>query len=90
MNAGSTTWHHGSVRFGIQLLAASGSMIDKDYARQELPFTVAPGDSGIVSATIASPATPGHYTLKLDLVREGVSWFELTGSTPAVLPLQIE
>jgi hypothetical protein len=31
-----------------------------------------------------APSTYGAYVLKIDLVSEGVSWFEPHGSTPAV------
>ncbi len=89
-NTGTTTWEHELVRIGIQLLACDGSVINKDYARRSLPSTLRPGDSSTVTAEVATPSTPGQYQLKIDLVREGVSWFELTGSTPITLRLETE
>ena len=38
---------------------------------------------------IPSPAQPGHYTLKFDLVSEGVDWFENCGSPTTMKSLWV-
>src|SRR5207244_12566920 len=68
------------VRLGAQLCDAAGSMIDRDYARAWLPETLAPGARARVTMDMTAPATPGRYTLKFDLVSEGIDWFERCGS----------
>ena len=43
--------------------------------RSLLPADVPVGSTVLVPATIPTPSTPGAYVLRLDLVREGLSWF---------------
>ncbi len=40
-----------------------------------LPKDVAPGETVTFNARIALPPEPGNYTLKIDLVHEGKTWF---------------
>ncbi|MBA2558134.1 MAG: radical SAM protein [Chloroflexi bacterium] len=68
------------VRLGAQLCAADGSVIDRDFERAWLPSAVEPGAQARVPITITAPAAPGRYTLKFDLVSEGIDWFEACGS----------
>jgi hypothetical protein len=68
------------VRLGAQLCGADGSMVNRDYERAWLPSALAPGDRADVPITIMAPAQPGRYTLKFDLVSEGIDWFESCGS----------
>jgi hypothetical protein len=68
------------VRLGAQLCEADGRLIDRDYARAWLPATLQPGARASVPIDIKAPATPGRYTLKFDLVSEGIDWFEACGS----------
>lgn len=86
-NTGGATWRPtsrsgiGHVTLGIQLLDESGRVIGRDHHRVTLPRSVAPGETTIVDVECPMPATPGHYGVKCDLVVEGVTWFETTGST---------
>jgi hypothetical protein len=88
VNAGSTRWETAPasalVRLGVQLLAADGKLIDRDHSRHALPGPVGPGERCEVTLEIPAPATAGAYQFKFDLVREGVTWFELAGSQPIV------
>jgi hypothetical protein len=68
------------VRVGAQLCDASGTVINRDYARAWLPGNLDPGGVADVEMTITPPATPGRYALKFDLVSEGIDWFESCGS----------
>jgi hypothetical protein len=68
------------VRLGAQLCDAAGTLINRDFARAWLPQTLGPGDALDVPIEIPAPSEPGHYTLKFDLVNEGVDWFERCGS----------
>jgi hypothetical protein len=68
------------VRLGAQLLAEDGTLLDRDFARAWLPHTLEPGAEADVPIEIVSPAVPGRYSLKFDLVSEGVDWFETSGS----------
>ena len=57
--------------------------------RIDLPTDVAPGE--LVTATADLPAQPqaGKYTVQLDMVEEGVTWFETQGDIPAQLTLLV-
>ena len=68
------------VRLGAQLCDATGTLINRDFARAWLPQTLGPGETLDVPIEIPAPEQPGRYTLKFDLVNEGVDWFERCGS----------
>ena len=68
------------VRLGAQLCTSDGSVINRDYERAWLPHDVAPGAAVDVPITVTAPSEPGRYTLKFDLVCEGIDWFESHGS----------
>lgn len=94
-NTGNVMWRArsadgvGQVRAGIQLLDAQSRMLDRDFARAELPSDLAPGESARVTVTFRAPATAGDYQLKFDLVAEGLTWFEPGGSAVAITPLRV-
>ena len=68
------------VRLGAQLCDASGAVIDRDYERAWLPHHLEPGGTADITMTITPPQAAGRYTLKFDLVSEGIDWFEACGS----------
>jgi hypothetical protein len=35
------------------------------------------------------PSAPGAYQFKIDLVAEGVTWFEAAGSTASVVSVEV-
>jgi ubiquinone/menaquinone biosynthesis C-methylase UbiE len=86
-NVGTVRWEAGAVdqvRVGVQLLTPEGVVLNRDHSRHQLPGSVAPGETVTFDVTVPAPADPGRYAFKIDLVREGVSWFELAGSKPVV------
>jgi hypothetical protein len=92
-NAGTTPWRSkpdrhagetGRVRVGLQLLDAESKVVDKDFARLELPHDVAPGAACRVSGAFTAPSAAGRFGLKIDLVAEGVTWFEPAGTTAVI------
>ena len=94
-NRGRTTWPatsdsgSGHVRLGIQLLDADGRVTARDFARADLTADVPPGGSHVLRATFAAPDTPATYHLKFDMVAEGVTWFEPTGSVVEIRTLTV-
>ena len=78
------------VRLGAQLCDEQGALIERDFARAWLPRTLEPGGRIDVPIEIVAPATPGRYTLKFDLVSEGIDWFEACGSPTTMKPLIVE
>ena len=83
-NAGTTTWNIAQdreVRLGAQLFDSNAVMIQRDYGRFDIP-AVRPGGRVEVSLNIPAPSAAGDYSIRFDLVREGVHWFENHGSQP--------
>lgn len=74
------------VRVGAQLARRDGSLLDRDFARASLPRTLETGERADVPIEMMAPP-PGEYLLRLDLVSEGIDWFEDCGSEPLVRPL---
>ena len=68
------------VRVGAQLCERDGSLVNRDYERAWLPETLSPSASVNVAMTLTTPQQKGRYTLKFDLVSEGIDWFEACGS----------
>jgi MoaA/NifB/PqqE/SkfB family radical SAM enzyme len=68
------------VRVGAQLCSADGALINLNFARADLPGHLAAGEAADVTVMLPAIEMPGRYTLKFDLVNEGVDWFERCGS----------
>ena len=68
------------VRLGAQLCNQDRVVIDRDFERAWLPATLGPGANADVPLRITAPCEAGRYTLKFDLVCEGIDWFEACGS----------
>ena len=85
-NTGDTLWlrgtGHGHVQLGVQLFSADRALLDKDFARVGLLSDVAADQSVEIAIVITLPDATTPYILKLDLVDEGVCWFEDVGSRP--------
>src|SRR5438552_2486956 len=70
------------VELSYHLRDAAGNAIVWDGPRTPLTADVAPGASATFSLSYVAPSKEGTYTLVIDLVREGVSWFQFLGSQP--------
>jgi hypothetical protein len=77
------------VRLGAQLCREDGALIDLDFARARLPGPIGPGQAADIAIELPPIPTPGKYTLKFDLVSEGVEWFEKCGSPTTRTPLTV-
>ena len=94
-NAGSVPWRSTvgtdapQVRVGVQLLDRERRMISRDFARAAFDADVAPGEVRTVRVVFTAPDA-GEYSLKFDLVAEGVTWFEPTGSAVEIRPLSVD
>src|SRR5439155_261936 len=84
-NSGNIPWNAtgaNPIELSYHLLDASGNAIVWDGPRTPLSADVAPGASATFSLSYVAPSKEGTYTLVIDLVREGVSWFQFLGSQP--------
>lgn len=80
-NVGGLTWLAGGSKpfhLGYHWYDSNGNQYvqtPEDDKRSVLPFNVAPDQKVTVNALLTSPRSPGNYTLKWDMVQEGVTWF---------------
>ena len=91
-NTGTATWPAAGatpVHLSYHWLGPNGLVVVWDGARGVLPVDVAPGQSAVVAIPIVSPLTVGPYTLRLDLVQEGVTWFSAQGVTPRDVAINV-
>jgi SAM-dependent methyltransferase len=93
-NTGSARWLNtntydiGIVKLGAQLCEATGRLIDLNFARHSLGHDVLPGET--VELTMSIPFNEsGTFQLAVDLVSEGVSWFETLGSQPVYVTVTV-
>ncbi len=92
-NAGNVTWPSGGaspVNLSYHWYDASGRVVVWDGRRTPLGSDVAPGAARSVDMQVAMPVRSGTYSLRIDLVREGVGWFSDLGTAPASLTVQVQ
>ena len=77
------------VRLGAQLCAQDGTLIERDFARAGLPQTLAGGAEENIAIELPPFPRSGRYTIKFDLVLEGVDWFERCGSPTTLTKLWV-
>lgn len=70
------------VNLGYHWYDTVGRAVVWDGSRTKLPGDLASGQSVSLTAQVAAPTTPGTYSLRFDLVQEGVAWFSLKGAAP--------
>jgi SAM-dependent methyltransferase len=92
-NSSARTWSQpgaGPMAAGNHWLDASGSrMLHQDDGRAPLPQSVRGGSECRLVLRMRAPAEPGRYLAEIDLVHEGVTWFEHKGSPTLRFPLEV-
>ena len=92
-NLGDGTWpavgtkdFRYQVNMGDRWIVA-GTMTEDNRAvlKADLP----PGGEAQITMTINAPRTPGEYTLEIDMVHEGVTWFSERGARPLRLSVRV-
>jgi tRNA (mo5U34)-methyltransferase len=97
-NVGLTTWlavgepatARGAVRLGAHLLSEDEGVVVWNYGRAVLPRNVAPGETVQLDISLHAPDHPGRYHVELDMVVEGLTWFEDLGSAILRHPLGVD
>ena len=88
-NTGTSTWRAAGahpVRLGVQVLDGSKTALVRDYQRVPLDANVPADGEWISTFEVTRPADPAAAVVRLDLVAEGVTWFE-TNSGSSVCAL---
>ena len=91
-NSGTTAWNAGGanpVRLAYHWFDADGRLIVWDGERTNLTADVPSGSSITLNARVVAPTT-SPVTLKIDMVREGMAWFEFLGGTPVQFNTTVE
>ncbi|MNC88490.1 hypothetical protein D3C83_43070 [compost metagenome] len=70
----------GQVTCGLKVFDAQGDIVREDLGRTPLPHDVPPGGELAIEMRIGPGLVAGRYTLRYDMVVEGVTWFEFQGS----------
>ena len=68
---------------GNRWLKADGSLLSNMDGRYGLSKDLKPGEEEEVPLLVTAPTTLGEYTLEVDVVQEGVTWFSDKGSPTA-------
>jgi len=92
-NAGAATWPAAGARpvhLANHWLDAQGAMERLDDGRAALGRDLPPGGSSLLTLAVRAPARGGRFTLELDLVHEGVTWFAARGSPTVRAPVEVE
>ncbi len=94
-NLSNTVWltegrrGRGFVRLGAHLRSPTGDPLQVDYGRAAIPRDMKVGDVSSVEIELEAPSEPGDYLVALDMVNEGVCWFEQQGSLTATVSLSV-
>ena len=83
-NTGAEKWDRNGenpVRVSYHWLK-DGKVVLWDGIRNKLPYDVVPGSTIKMDMNIEAPHEEGNYTLIIDLVKEGITWFETQGTVP--------
>jgi stage II sporulation protein D len=78
-----------AVKLSYHLYDAAGRVVAWDGLRSKLPSDLPAGGGDVVPMTVTVPALTGTYTVKPDLVRDGVGWFSSQGAGTGSFPLRV-
>lgn len=78
----------GVVKLGTHLYDENGKLLALDFSRHLFEQKVLPGQTLNMRASLQFPAR-GRFTVAFDLVSDGVCWFEIMGSQPKYVHVQV-
>jgi len=78
-----------AVKLSYHLYDAAGRVVAWDGVRSSLPSDLPAGGGDVVPMTVTVPPLTGTYTVKPDLVRDGVGWFSSRGAGSGSFPLKV-
>ena len=92
-NLGTAAWPAvGTKDFRYQV--NMGNRWIKDGVRSEdsratMKADLQPGAETDIQLVVNAPSVPGEYVLEIDMVHEGITWFEERGATPLLIPVRV-
>lgn len=78
------------IDFVVDYLDSTGKPIDSLRAIVPLPDTLAAGQSGTYQLPVTAPATAGQYTLQINLVQQGKTYFSDAGVKSVSIPVSVK
>ena len=72
-------------KIGLQRADGNQVVLQRDWIRVPLPRDVDPGQECTVQVDVAAAGVRAGDLIRVDLVAEGVTWFESVGSSPLIL-----
>ena len=78
-----------AVKLSYHLFDAAGRVVAWDGIRSPLPSDLPAGGGDVVPMIVTVPSLTGTYTVKPDLVRDGVGWFSTQGAAAGSFPLRV-
>jgi Ig-like domain from next to BRCA1 gene len=93
-NLGSATWPAvGTKDFRYQINLGDRWIrtgVTTEDNRAVMQADLPPGGETEIKMTVRAPQMPGDYTLEIDMVHEGVTWFKEKGARPLLLPVRVQ
>jgi uncharacterized protein YcfL len=90
-NIGRTTWipsQANNTALSYRIYDEKKSLVHEGE-RIWLPYAIKPGDRIKLDISVTAPDQPGKYTIVIDMIQEGVAWFEDRGSKPCEIQLDV-
>ena len=87
-NTGNQQWTPGLYNFSYHIIRNNGNIL-YEGERIKIERSISPNENICVVYKPRIPEEKGTYTYKLDLVHEGVAWFESKGSKPITILVKV-
>ncbi len=88
-NRGTATWTTDTYHLSYHWFQGA-TMVVRDGARTILAAPVPPGGTVLLASTVTAPdpgpSPTGPFTIRFDMVREGIAWFSNVGASTADVP----
>lgn len=93
-NTGGARWlneninYIGVVRIGTHLYDQNNTLLNHDFSRHDLERSLSPGETIDKIITVRF-STKGTFILAVDLLSEAICWFEILGSQPRFITVEV-
>jgi hypothetical protein len=77
------------VAAGNRWLDKEGKLTHETEGHNGIPKDLKPGEELEMTLDVIAPKTPGEWTMSLDLVQEGVTWFSEKGSSDSKVKVTV-
>src|SRR5262249_2682144 len=94
VNKGGARWLHktptgiGAVKIGTHIYSMQNKLLELDFSRHEFDRTIEPGERQLKTVELEFPVA-GSFIVAIDLVSEGVCWFEHLGSKAQTVTVHV-